>query len=183
MAKIRLNKVVAFILLFCVLVLVYLGCCAIVFFREKFMPLQVFGQTDYLKAIHKLESEYNSFEDEHTKEWYREKIEQDLELKFYFYKERDIERYNGLAYATIRTIVIDEELDGYGYCKTFAHEVMHLKLFIQQEDYVCYETFKYLYESEELHNVGVWYGLQQLRGCYSGKYNISGHVVNYLTNK
>jgi hypothetical protein len=22
-----------------------------------------------------------------------------------------------------------------------------------------------------------------LRGCYSGKYNISGHVVNYLTNK
>ena len=114
---------------------------------------------------------------------HRSKIEQDFNFKFYFYKERNIEGCDGLTYFTIRTIVIEKDLNEYQYCKTFAHEVLHLKLFIQQEDFICYETFKYLYESEELHNVGVWYGLQQLRGCYSGKYNISGHVVNYLTNK
>jgi hypothetical protein len=183
MAKNRLSKIVAFILLICVVVLVYLGSTSVIFFRKKYMPLQLYSQVDYHKAFNKLLKEYNSDEKINSKSWYRSKIEQDFNFKFYFYKERNIEDYDGLAYFTIRTIVIEKDLNEYQYCKTFAHEVLHLKLFIQQEDYICYETFKYLYESEELHNVGVWYGLQQLRGCYSGKYNISGHVVNYLTNK
>jgi hypothetical protein len=182
MAKSKLNKIFAIICLIGILIILYLGFVAVAFFRNKNMPLQTYSQTDYLIAYDMLVKEYDNLQADNTNEFYKKYIENSLNIDCYFYKETELE-CAGRVYVVIRLIVIDDDASGYNYCLTFAHEMMHLKRFIKQEDYICFETFKYLYEDKELHNVGVWYGLKQLNGHYSKEYDISGLVVNYLTNK
>lgn len=181
MAKSKLDKAVVIMLFICLIVLIYFGTCGLVFFRKKPMSIGVYSQVEFLNAYGELvkDFEYGEFE----KGYYKSIIKKDLKPKFYIYSERTLKSHCGLTLPTIRLIIIDERLQGNEYCVTLAHETMHLNQFIREERYVCYETFKYLYESEELHNVGVWYGLKQLNGDYSGEYDISGLVVNYLTNK
>jgi hypothetical protein len=161
---------------------VYFGTCGLIFFRDKKIPPYINSQLDYLNAYDILCQEYDDT-CQKPKAYYKEFVEDDMGVKFYFYGERKLDKHNGLTFATIRLIVVDNTIDGYEYCVTFAHECIHLKQFVSDERYVCYETFKYLYESEELHEVGVWYGYRQLYGCYNGEYNIEDLVVNYLTNK
>lgn len=108
-----------------------------------------------------------------------------MNLSMYIYCESRLgELYKGITSPIFRTIIIDEELKGYDYCETFAHEAIHLKYIVDNERYVCFETFKYLYENDKLHDVGVWYGYNQItRGHTLVEYDISDLVIDYLTNK
>lgn len=182
MAKSKLDRAVAILLLMCILTLVYCLTCGLIFFRNKNISPHINTQLEYLNAYNILCQEYSDTCNK-PKSYYKQFVEKDMEVKAYFYSERKLNKYNGLIFATIRLIVIDNTIDGYEYCTTFTHEVIHLTHFVANERYVCYETFKYLYESEELHEVGVWYGCRQIYGYYSGDYNISDLIVNYLTNK
>lgn len=151
--------------------------------RDMDMHYRNLMPQDYREAIDILQNSYTDFEEHKSNEEYRKFVEDDLGLHFYIYSEKDIGgEHDGRIYPLARWIVINTEADGYRYCMAFVHEAIHLKEFIGQADYVCFETFKYLYESEELHNVGVWYGLSQIYGFYSDEYDISQHIVSYLTN-
>lgn len=183
MALIRLKRFVVTCLIISILFLVYVLLCQAISERGIDLPYRNLMPRDYMTAIHKLQNSYNECEKPKTKEEYRKFIENDLGMHFYIYSERDMNDYAGVTFIPIRLIVLDLELDGYKYCETFVHEAIHLKEFVGQEDYVCFETFKYLYESEELHNVGVWYGLSQIYGCYSGEHDISHLIVDYLTKE
>ena len=109
-------------------------------------------------------------------------VEDEICLKFYFYGRANLgETYNGLTLATIRTILIDERMSGYDYCVVFAHEAIHLKHFIGNERYVAFETFKFLYESKKLHDVGCYYGIRQMHGFYTGEYDVYDLIIDYLT--
>lgn len=152
-------------------------------FRESELPDCSVGYTQRHLVLKELYEEYNRPLLVTSNEGYRRIIEQDLECYFYFYKETNLNEGAGKCYVTIRLIVLDERLKGNQYCVTFAHELMHLKKFRKQESYICFETFKYLYENSKLHNSGVWYAIKQLEGAYSGEYNISNQIVDYLTNK
>ena len=172
------------VLLLCMFVLLYLGGVAVVIFRKKQMPVYINSQADCMNAYSRLVREYDERADVKSNEYYRQLIEKDLGLKFYIYKETDnMSYYTAGSCLVIRTIVIDKNNVGYTYCWNFAHEAMHLKHFILHEEYVCFETFKYLYEHEELHNVGVVLGLNILKGLYSGEYDVSDYIIDYLTNK
>ena len=180
----KLDKIFISVIILCVFVLIYFGTCALIFFRNKDVPLVVVNSKDYYNAIDKLHREYNDNAITSLSEsQYKEIVEKELGLKFYIYLERDIKSndYVGLTLPTIRTIIVDEYAKGYEYCITFAHETIHLIQFIKEERYVCFETFKYLYESNKLHDIGVWYAMKQLYGYYSGEYNISDLVIDYLT--
>lgn len=183
MEKSKLNRFIAFILLIIVLILVYLGIVAIVFYRKEHTPIYFNSTYDYIFAIDKLENEFDNKIEAKSKKYYKETIEKELGLKHYIYAETKLSKYSGLTFPTIRTIIIDEEIHGYDYCSVMAHEAIHLKEFVKSENYVTWKTFLYLYESEELHNVGVWFALRQIYQYYDGEYNISDLVVYYLTNK
>lgn len=182
MAQRKLDKAINVLICACVIMIILLGVSGIVWFRRIEMPYTIDGY-DKDKAITILSLEYSINAPVYSNRYYREHVEDDLNIHIYFCVESGLKQHNGLCFGNIRLIVIDEDVSGYQYCYTFAHEIMHLKHMIKQENYVCFETFKYLYESEEFHNVGVWYGLRQLNGCYSGEYNISNQIVDYLTNK
>lgn len=170
------------VLLLCILVLLYLGSIAVVMFRKNRMPVYINSQLDCINAYSRLVKELDADAEVMSNEYYKELIEKDLGLRFYIYLQRDdMAHYNAGTYLVIRTIVIDNNNVGYAYCWNFAHEAMHLKHFILQEDFVCFETFKYLYEHEELHNVGVTLGLNILRGYYNGSYDVSDYIIDYLT--
>lgn len=179
----RIEKFCVGVILVCVVFMIYLGCCALVFFRKKDLPIVLNSAHDYHTAFNIIDKEYAL--NPKTKGEYKQFLHSNLGVKAYLYFETDNlpEKNSGVTLATIRTILVDDSLDGYEYCVTFAHELMHLKHFIQDEQFVCWETFLYLWESDELHDVGVWYAHKQLYGCYSGEYNISDLIVNYLTNK
>ena len=82
-----------------------------------------------------------------------------------------------------RVIVIDSEISGYKYCETFVHEALHLKKFSGNETYISFETFRYMYETKELKNVAVCYGLEQIYGEFYEEYNVAHLIVDYLTKK
>lgn len=164
-----------------------LGWCVsiiIIFNRDVDYPNTISNYNQYYKAVDILRKElYEDVCDFSNKE-YREYIEENIGLNFYIYKEVDLkDNYNGKAYPIIRTIFLDKDLNGYRYCQTFVHEAIHIKQCVANETYVCYETFKYLYEDEVLHNVGVVYGWQQMNKMYKDEYNIREQVIYYLTQK
>lgn len=176
-------KALCIIILIFVVANVYLITVGLVFNRKITTPLYFYSSNDWHIAYNKLEQEYESSTAKSNSE-YKELIEQQADFKFYFYKEKEIKgKYCGFAYPTIRLIVIDERLSGYKYALNFAHEVMHLKRFAGDERYICFETFKFLYESEGLHNVGVYYAQRQLGGGWSGEYQIEDLIIKYLLEK
>lgn len=183
-----LNKVVfrisIAIILFCVIFLSYICVIVIVFNRDVAVPSTISNYKQYYEAVDILRKELYENTCNFTNEEYRKYIEEDLKLSFYIYKEVDLnDNYNGKAYPIIRTIFLDKDLKGYIYCQTFVHEAIHIKQCVADETYVCYETFKYLYEDEVLHNVGVVYGWQQMNKMYKDEYNIQEQVIYYLTQK
>lgn len=177
----KLNRIISIILSFMVLVNVYILAIGIAFKRKVEVPVVFPQQHDYLMAYQILNEECKELTK--TDDELRYMIAKDLGLKLYFYNEKSMKDYAGKTYVTIRLILMDIDANGFEYAQVFTHEVMHLKKMVANESWVCFETFKYLYEHEELHNVGVWYGQRQLQGCYYGEYNISDLIVNYLTKK
>ena len=177
-------RVVVSILILCVMFLGWCVAVIIIFNRNVTFPNVISNYSQYHMAIDVLKKDlYNNTCNMSNKE-YREYLEEDLGLSFYIYKEKDLSNgFNGKAYPVIRTIFLDKDLSGYEYCQTLVHEMIHIKECVANETYVCYETFKYLYEDEVLHNVGVVYGWQQMNKTYKDEYNIREQVIYYLTQK
>lgn len=116
-----------------------------------------------------------------SKKEIRQIISKDIKSRFYIYDEKKMKDMAGKTFPTIRLIVLEPNVSGLEYVVVFTHELMHLKYLCGDEAFVCFETFKYLYESEEFHSAGIWYGQEQLQGHYYGNYNISNLIIDYLT--
>lgn len=150
--------------------------------RNITMPPCFYTSQEYYLTLAELKSEYEEAETTRTNKEYRSLVEQELNFKAYFYCEKDLKYHDGLMLVAIRTMIIDESLSGYDYCLTFVHEAMHLKRFAKQENYICFETFKYLYESKdrELHNFGVKYAIEQLQGDCLPEDDCHQQIIRYL---
>lgn len=183
MAKSRLDRVIKVLLTICTILYIYLFSIGILWYRKTDVPYTIDGYSNRENVARQLYDELYKPRVKMSNEYYRALIENDLRFYFYLYAEADFKDRNGICMGSIRLIVVDSNLSGYRYCVTLAHEMMHLRKFRKQENYICFETFKYLYESDVMHNVGVWYAIKQLEGAYSGEYNISNQIVDYLTNK
>lgn len=177
------TKALIIITLFFVVVLIIGVIAALVYLRNITMSPCFYTSQDYYVTLAELQSEYEETGITRTNKEYRKFVEQELNLKVYFYCEKDLKYHDGLMLVAIRTMIIDESLSGYDYCLNFVHEAMHLKRFAKQENYICFETFKYLYESKdkELHNFGVKYAIEQLQGDCLPEDDVSHLIVNYLT--
>lgn len=161
----------------------YLGVFGILWFRTTEQEYTIQGYSKRNEVLSELYGEYIRPIIVNTNRHYRTVVEKDIGVHLYFYKETQLKGFAGKCFGAIRLILIDEDLSGDAYCITLAHEMMHLKKMRKQESYICFETFKYLYESSLMHNTGVWYAIRQLEGAYRGEYNISNQIVDYLTNK
>lgn len=182
----RTRKWLSCIALFFLAVILYEIIVGIIFMRKIQMPIEMYSQLDYVNAFNKLQSDYDNYALPKSNSEYKDIIEEELRLKFYIYTEKEMKSKNaGATLIIIRTMILDSTLSGYEYCLVFTHEAMHFKRFSGNETYVCFETFKYLYENEDedIHNIGVWYGLKQLIGKYSGEYNCHNYIINYLKEK
>lgn len=174
------------ITILCVIMLLYIMCCGIVFFKKKNIKYKYVDATDYYVVLEMLYREFDEECKPLKNNQYRELIENDFDLKFYNYKEKRLSNGTaGITFPVIRMIILDDRLLNEEYCVVFAHEAIHLDCYVADERWVCFETFKYLYKSEnpKLHNAGVKYAIQQMKGLYREERDVYDLIVDYLTNK
>lgn len=124
-----------------------------------------------------------------TKQEIRTLLEDELDFRFYIYKEGEVKVTTNSAYsiALLRYIKVDMDKCGRvdDYCIALCHEMCHIKYFTGNEIYTQFMTFKTLYESdnETLHDIGVWFGVYILNRCYTQNYDCSQLIINYLKEK
>ena len=113
---------------------------------------------------------------------YKHLIETELNLKLYSYQVKELPNDNGKCNLYFRIIRINTGLSGVHYARTFTHEAMHLKHCTENELFVCYETFKFLYKSDNkyLHNAGVIYAIDNLTHNVAEEYNITNQIMYYF---
>lgn len=174
---------VVFIIICLMLIFIYLPFCYLMLNRHKEFNYSNLTSRDYYKAVQILRESRIESSPVMTKEECRLFVEKEINLGLYFYSEKKLVGFAGKTYALIRLIVIDSDAIGYKYFESFVHEAIHLKEFIEQEDYVCFEAFKFMYEHEELRNVAIEYGLSHIFGDTCDELNISHLIVDYLTKK
>lgn len=177
------SKVGIGLILLGVILIVYMSILVFISFRKIDMPVVIYTSNEYNKVLADLWVEYIPLNTQRTNQEYKELLEEELDLNFYIYCEADLKSNCGLRLTPIRTMIIDKELSGYEYCLTFTHEAMHFKRFSANEIYICFETFKYLYENKdtELHNFGVRYAITQLRG--EADYDCHDQIIGYFRSK
>lgn len=142
--------------------------------RDVSMPSAHYTTEDCVKAYQILENSRNKGYGVLTQKEYRQLLPTKHRIIFSSHKSR--------AFLQFNIILIDNTLAPIEYCKSLTHEIMHFERYSLNERYICFETFKFLYESHNpyLHNVGVEYGKQQLNDVQDGEYYIKGQIINYL---
>lgn len=181
-----ITKVGIGLILLSVIFLVYMGIVGIIYFRKIEMPVVFYTSYDYNKVKAELWAEYIPSRPTRTNQEYKELIEEELDLNFYIYCENDLKwKHSGYTFIPIRTMLLDNDMSDYQYCLNFVHEAMHIKRFSGNETYICFETFKYLYENKdtELHNIGVRYAIKQLRGDYKEERDCHDQIIGYFRSK
>ena len=113
---------------------------------------------------------------------YKQLIESELSIAPYKFYIKELSNINGDCNLYFRTITIESSRKGVFFARTFTHEALHLKYLTGDEIYVCYETFKYLYENENkyLHNAGVYYAIDILEHNVAEEYNITNQIMYYF---
>lgn len=184
MVKKILKRIFVIILIILLPVCTYFTVICAIKHRDTSIQYVSYTIVDVMYAKSELQKEY-SFEPLSNRV-YRNALEEELKLKWYYYDVVDLgEGLNGLSNCYYRTIKIHEDLEGYWYCKTMCHEMIHLKYLTGDETYTSYMTFVRLYESDNeiLRRVGAWYGLNQIENRVYGEYNCRDYVISYFKEK
>lgn len=168
-------------LILSIMVLCYLCTIGILLNRDMGLKFVKPTMSDYYNAYNKLWLESNKNICLMTDEEYKQYVENDMGIHFYIYTERDNISKAGLTNCFSRQIIMNSKLTGYEYCRVFVHEMLHLKYISADEKYIAFETFKYLYNDDKLHDIGVSYGMAQIEGKFYGDQNSREYIVDYLT--
>lgn len=169
------------------LILAYFGTLYMINIRAIDFDVCEYSTYDREWAYQILMSEYDQLE--HyvlTKEQYRELLEDELKFHVYTYKEEPLEYPTmGRSNPFLRIIKITTDYDGQEYAKTLTHEIMHIEKQSFNEQYICFETFKFLYEHDNpyLRASGILYGINQLSCRYPRGYDIEPLIMYYFLNE
>ena len=180
------KKVILIIIVIIIISLIALTL-GLVFYRKIDLPDVKYTEEERRTFRDKLLDEYDENLPPLTKKEYRQKISAEMKLGPYLCLEVDLPGcYGGYSVVILRTILMDNNLSNQeSYCLVFTHEAMHMKKFHPNEKYINFESFKCLYESDDiyLHNAGVKYGINILRGRYTGEEDCKANVIDYLSKK
>lgn len=90
--------------------------------------------------------------------------------------------YLGCAVIIFGVCYINKHQSGWRMLEVLTHELIHLHYWTRSETFTQFMTFKLLYESENvvLHNKGIEIAVKQLGGAYSGVYDCSWYINEYL---
>lgn len=159
-------------------ILLYFGITSRILYRRVDMPCNKYTYSNYVEAYNILENQKIPNLKILTKDEYKSRID----VKKHIYLEANTRTC--YAFPQINTIIMDNSLEGHAYCVFLAHEKIHITKYSANETYVYFETFKFLYESNDtyLKQAGITYGLQQLNDLYFDEKDVKGQIINYLTN-
>lgn len=120
--------------------------------------------------------------------YWRHLLEDELDFHFYIFLYNDEFPITTAGDSNIYSRVIRMDVDrrDTGFVRTMTHEIMHIKLCSTNERYVCYETFKFLYEHDNtmFRYTAISYAINQLDGLWrdNDKYNIEDQIMYYFLN-
>lgn len=167
-------------LMFLTLFLGYVAKITVKSERSRPVPQLICGYADKHKVLDMLYQQRTN--DVLTNNEYKYLIESELSLFPYKFYVKELSERNGECNLYFRTIKISPQRKGVYFARTFTHEAMHLKHITGDELFVCFETFKYLYENENkyLHNTGVIYAIDVIEHNVAENYNITNQIMYYF---
>lgn len=176
------------LLILSAIILTYVTIVCFLIFRDPKTPTYIYIGADYRKVYNILleEKEKLDIEEFPSKSEYRKLVADEMGSPIYFYKEKNMgQTYNGVSYIPIRLMIVDNRLKDERYCEVFTHELIHLTKFLKNERQVSFDTFKFLYESENpyLKSAGIYSGLDKLCNRYPAEYECTDLIIHYLLNK
>lgn len=177
------EKILIATLILCGLIITYIIIFGIIFFRDTDLKECLYIRSDWEIVYYSLWDEYDEGLGMLSNDEYRNLLEDEIGIHVYFYNYTNLpEEYAGKSYTVIRYMLIDKDVWGEKYATVFTHEAFHIKKCTGNERFVCFETFKLLYNSSNkyLHNAGVMYAILQLEYSYTGEYLCEDLIINYL---
>lgn len=82
-------------------------------------------------------------------------------------------------------IMIDRDLSVNDYAKAVFHERLHLYYYTACERFVQYQTFRFLYESDNVYirKIGVEIALEIFNNQYPENYNCTSQIIKYFVER
>lgn len=188
-----LKKLKRFSIVVCVIVYIILTYCAgIYFYGNRYIELDVcpYINDQRQRVIEQLiaERKTTKFINKPNPYW-RHLLEDELNFHFYIFLYDDELPTTMVGYSNryLRVIRMDVDRRDTGFVRTMTHEIIHIKLCSSNERYVCYETFKFLYEHDNtmFKYTAISYAINQLDGLWrnNDEYNIEDQIMYYFLNK
>lgn len=188
-----LKKLKRFAIVVCVIGYIILTYCAVIYFySNRNILLDV---CPYTNAQRQYVIEHLVAERKTTKfiskpnPYWRHLLEDELDFHFYIFLYNDELPITTVGDSNIYSRVIRMDIDrrDTGFVRTMTHEIMHIKLCSTNERYVCYETFKFLYEHNNtmFRYTAISYAINQLDGMWrnNDEYNIEDQIMYYFLEK
>lgn len=188
-----LKKLKRFGIVVCVIGYIILTYCAVIYFYgNRYIELDVCPYTNDQRqcVIEQLVAERKTTKfDSKPNPYWRHLLEDELDFHFYIFLYNDEFSITtaGDSNRYSRVIRMDIDRRDTGFVRTMTHEIMHIKLCSTNERYVCYETFKFLYEHDNImfRYTAISYAINQLDGLWrdNAKYNIEDQIIYYFLNE
>ena len=172
MSEQKLNKICKILMTITAVLLViflYIMTITIISVTNNKMDYVDAPKSDKVYYIEKLLDDYNTDKHQPLENVEIKKlVDKNVDLKCYmlFYKDIKPDNTYGRAFPVFRSIYIDTSLKTHRYAIVLTHEMIHIKHLTVNEMYTQYQTFLYLFESdnEYLKECGVYFAYTVLAG-------------------
>ena len=185
----KFKMTMSIIFVFCILYLIYAVIGTIIVKTSNIMNEIDYNQLDYITIKNNLKNEYNNINvTDMTISDIKKQAGIEVPLTWCIQIDRPhwaMGDKGGTCSFLIGLIRIDDSLNVSDYTKALVHERLHLYYYTGCERFIQYQTFRFLYESENLffHKVGVEIAIQILENKYPEHYNCTGQIIEYFIER
>ena len=172
------------ILLILSLIIITYNITVLILFNTRYYEYDYCKYTYNENVYYSLEKEYYSITCEKLDKTYcKQLICEDIDNNFYLLIDFINMNRLGMTQPISRTIFVDSNCSTEEYILALTHEMLHLKYLTGNETFVNFQTFKYLYEHENLFfkKIGIRFAIEILMCGYEGNvYDCSYYIIEYF---
>lgn len=164
-----------------------LSLCSVVYSFSVVIALKVrFCNYKYIEEAPDFNLvKYEQFDAQYSKTEAKAELDKIFKAKLFFYTENENNKYYGRTYAVFRVIAMNKNISINDFIFYYAHELVHLTEFTENDIYANFKAFKVLYESgnETFKKVAMNNLYRDMNGVDTEQYTYWHYAKQYLLTK